>query len=185
MDWWPLTRDCAMFTFNVTFLLWFAWDGKIYLWEATLLLALVIFYYVVMFNSSRLSKFMKRKFEEEYRWCNRNIYGASFYLFSSFFLFASLPFHRFDVLAPIFIWLFLIAELKPANNTTIASDNEPHRTSSCIYIVTADDFKLKEIAAEKKAAQVQNGHAAAVPTATSKNLIVTGRGLTSHVSHGS
>lgn len=75
MDWWPLTRDCTMFAFNVIFLLVVAWDGVIHLWEAFLLLGLVVFYYVVMFNSARLSKFMKRKFEEEYRWCNRNNYG--------------------------------------------------------------------------------------------------------------
>lgn len=75
MDWWPLTRDCTMFTFNVVFLLLFAWDGKIYLWEASVLLLLIILYYAVMFNSHRLSVFMKRKFEIEYRWCNRNNYG--------------------------------------------------------------------------------------------------------------
>lgn len=53
-----------MFAFNVAFLLIFAWDGRIYLWEASVLLILIILYYVVMFNSHRLGLFMKRKLNE-------------------------------------------------------------------------------------------------------------------------
>lgn len=33
-------------------------------------------YYVIMFQSARISKFLKRKFEVEYGCCNRNIGGA-------------------------------------------------------------------------------------------------------------
>lgn len=33
-------------------------------------------YYVIMFQSARISRFMKRKFEVEYGCCNRNISGA-------------------------------------------------------------------------------------------------------------
>lgn len=73
MDWWPLTRDCAIFTFNVGFLLFFAWDGNIELWEACMLLSLMLLYYVIMFNSARLNKLMRRIFED--RCCNRNKYG--------------------------------------------------------------------------------------------------------------
>lgn len=64
IDWWPLTRDCSMFAFNVIFLLIFAWDGKIYLWEASILLLLILNYYIVMFNSKKLEKIVKHFFPD-------------------------------------------------------------------------------------------------------------------------
>lgn len=132
-----------MFAFNAVFLLVVAYDGIIYLWEAALLIGLIIFYYVVMFNSARLSKFMKRKFEHELRWCNQNNYGNL-----SFCLCHHAIRYWTQSIAFILLLLFIV-DLKPAT----VVDAEPRQSKSCVYIVTVDDFKQKEL--EKKTAHLE------------------------------
>lgn len=75
MDWVPITRDCFVFGLNVTVLVIIVWDEKIYWYEAMILLILAIFYYITMFQSHRISKFMKRKFEDDYGCCNKEHLG--------------------------------------------------------------------------------------------------------------
>lgn len=53
------------------------WDGYIHWYEALIIMIFAIPYYVIMFQSARISRFMKRKFEVEYGCCNRNISGAA------------------------------------------------------------------------------------------------------------
>lgn len=56
-----------------------------------------------------------------------------------------------------------LPDLKPANAA------EPRRMSACVYIVTADDIKQKEIAPDNKPGHLQNGQVhAAPPPITSK-----------------
>lgn len=69
MDWYPITRDCVVFAINVAALVAMAWDEKIYWWEALILLIMAVAYYVFMFQSHRVSSFMKRKFENDYGCC--------------------------------------------------------------------------------------------------------------------
>lgn len=69
MDWVPITRDCVVFAINVCVLVAVSWDEKIYWWEAMILLIFAVLYYVTMFQSARISKFLKRKFENEYGCC--------------------------------------------------------------------------------------------------------------------
>lgn len=69
MDWVPITRDCVVFGINVAVLVAVAWDEKIYWWEAMILLIFAVLYYITMFQSHHISKFMKRKFENEYGCC--------------------------------------------------------------------------------------------------------------------
>lgn len=77
MDWVPITRDCVVFAANVIVLIGTTWDGYIHWYEALIIMIFAIPYYVIMFQSNRISRFMKRKFEVEYGCCNRNISGAS------------------------------------------------------------------------------------------------------------
>lgn len=69
MDWFPITRDCVVFGINVAVLVAVAWDEKIYWWEALILLIFAVLYYVTMFQSPRISRFMKSKFEDKYGCC--------------------------------------------------------------------------------------------------------------------
>lgn len=75
MDWVPITRDCFVFGLIVTVLIIIVWDEKIYWYEAMILLILAIFYYITMFQSHRISKFMKRKFEDDFGCCNKEHFG--------------------------------------------------------------------------------------------------------------
>lgn len=77
MDWIPITRDCVVFAANVIVLIGTTWDGYIQWYEALIIMLFAIPYYVIMFQSVRISRFMKRKFEVEYGCCNRNISGAA------------------------------------------------------------------------------------------------------------
>lgn len=96
MDWVPITRDCTVFAVNIIVLIGdlfrnftfkttnfikriltaTTWDGYIHWYEALIIMIFAIPYYVIMFQSARISSFMKRKFEVEYGCCNRNISGA-------------------------------------------------------------------------------------------------------------
>ncbi|KAG4079689.1 hypothetical protein HA402_009075 [Bradysia odoriphaga] len=77
MDWVPITRDSVVFAANVIVLIGTTWDGYIHWYEALIIIIFAIPYFLIMFQSTRISRFMKRKFEVEYGCCNRNISGAS------------------------------------------------------------------------------------------------------------
>lgn len=56
-----------MFTMNVLALIATSWDGYMFWYEALILVLFAIPYFVIVFQSPRISRFMKRKFEEEYQ----------------------------------------------------------------------------------------------------------------------
>lgn len=90
MDWVPITRgkhfaisgpfynpplnsqiyfvDGCMFTLNVLVLIATTWDGYMHWYEALILVSFSIPYFLIVFQSPRISRFMKRKFEVEYGW---------------------------------------------------------------------------------------------------------------------
>lgn len=76
MDWTPITRDCVVFAATVIVLIGTSWDGYIHWYEALIIMLFAIPYYIIMFQSGRISAFLKRKLEVEYGCCNRNIRGA-------------------------------------------------------------------------------------------------------------
>lgn len=69
MDWVPITRDGCMFTLNVLALIATTWDGYMHWYEAVILVSFSIPYFIIVFQSPRISRFMKRKFEDEYACC--------------------------------------------------------------------------------------------------------------------
>lgn len=48
LDWWPLTRDCALYTFSILVLICFTWDGQISLKESAVMVSLVSIYIAVL-----------------------------------------------------------------------------------------------------------------------------------------
>lgn len=75
MDWVPVTRDCVVFALNVIVLVVIVWDSQIWWYEAMILLILALVYYATMFQSHHISRFLKRKFEDEYGCCLKETKG--------------------------------------------------------------------------------------------------------------
>lgn len=71
IDWWPLTRDALLFSFHITVLVSMAWDGVVMWWEATILVVLYFNYWIVMFQNTKVEKFVKYYVEDRLLWCQR------------------------------------------------------------------------------------------------------------------
>lgn len=59
IDWWPITRDSIMFSFNISVLVVMAWDGVVMWYETCVLVALYVGYWVLMFQNPRIMKSVK------------------------------------------------------------------------------------------------------------------------------
>lgn len=59
IDWWPITRDSIIFSVNISILVVMAWDGVVMWYETCVLLALYVGYWVLMFQNTRIMKFVK------------------------------------------------------------------------------------------------------------------------------
>uniref|UniRef100_A0A336MQ44 CSON004917 protein n=1 Tax=Culicoides sonorensis TaxID=179676 RepID=A0A336MQ44_CULSO len=74
VDWWPVTRDVLIFSFNICLLITFAWDGVIWWYEAMTFVILYVVYFTIMFQNKRISKYVK-PFLEKYLCCfNTKVY---------------------------------------------------------------------------------------------------------------
>uniref|UniRef100_A0A182Q635 Sodium/calcium exchanger membrane region domain-containing protein n=1 Tax=Anopheles farauti TaxID=69004 RepID=A0A182Q635_9DIPT len=73
LDWWPLTRDSIVFSIHIALLIGFAWDGRIYWYEAMVFFILFFVYFVLMFQNKRLMKFAKKYIEVKWNLCARVI----------------------------------------------------------------------------------------------------------------
>ncbi|XP_055601043.1 sodium/potassium/calcium exchanger 3-like [Uranotaenia lowii] len=73
LDWWPLTRDSLVFAINVSILVGFSWDGRIYWYEAMILFILLFVYFVVMFQNKHIMKVAKKYIEGKWNLCSRVI----------------------------------------------------------------------------------------------------------------
>ncbi|XP_052873339.1 sodium/potassium/calcium exchanger 3-like [Anopheles cruzii] len=73
LDWWPLTRDAFIFMAHIGLLIGFAWDGRIYWYEAMVLFILFFFYFVLMFQNKRLMRVAKKYIEVRWNLCARVI----------------------------------------------------------------------------------------------------------------
>jgi solute carrier family 24 (sodium/potassium/calcium exchanger), member 4 len=71
IDYWPITRDSIIFSFNIMILLTVAWDGYVLWWEATILVLIYFCYWLLMFQNTRIVKVVKYYIEEKMMWCQR------------------------------------------------------------------------------------------------------------------
>ncbi|KAJ8921016.1 hypothetical protein NQ315_015812 [Exocentrus adspersus] len=62
LDWWPLTRDVCIYIMAVLLLVVITWDEYIYWYEGLILFIVYFFYFTIMFQNTRISKFIKGKF---------------------------------------------------------------------------------------------------------------------------
>ncbi|XP_058839750.1 sodium/potassium/calcium exchanger 3-like [Topomyia yanbarensis] len=71
LDWWPLTRDSIVFSIHVGLLIAFAWDGRIYWYEAMVFVILLAVYFLIMFQNRRIMNFAKKYIEVKWNLCAR------------------------------------------------------------------------------------------------------------------
>lgn len=75
LDWFPMARDCIIYSINIATLVAFAWDGQIMWWETTILFVFFLLYFVLLSQNSRYEKFFRNLIEERLRCCKKNSYG--------------------------------------------------------------------------------------------------------------
>lgn len=78
LDWWPLTRDCFLYTFSILVLISFTWDGQISLRESAVMVSLVSIYILVLVFNRRIMYCIKWFVEINLNWCHLNSYGKYF-----------------------------------------------------------------------------------------------------------
>lgn len=75
LDWWPITRDSILYTFNIVLLIVFAWDNQITLGETITMVVLFFLYFVVLFQNGRIMPWVKWFLEQYLNCCRVSSYG--------------------------------------------------------------------------------------------------------------
>lgn len=77
IDWWPLSRDCILYSINLSVLIFFAWDGLIYWYEGLVFVVLYFMYFIILFNNRRIMRLAKILFEDRWKLCQINSYSKN------------------------------------------------------------------------------------------------------------
>lgn len=88
LDWWPLTRDCILYSFSILVLICFTWDGQISLKESAVMVSLVSIYILALVFNKRIMYCMKWIMEINLNCCHLHSYGK--YCCDSFSLFENI-----------------------------------------------------------------------------------------------
>ncbi|XP_031638472.1 sodium/potassium/calcium exchanger 3-like [Contarinia nasturtii] len=59
LDWWPITRDCSLYALSVSVLILFTRDGQISFIESTIMISLVLIYFLVFLFNKHLMHCVK------------------------------------------------------------------------------------------------------------------------------
>ncbi|XP_055389117.1 sodium/potassium/calcium exchanger 4 [Condylostylus longicornis] len=74
LDWWPVIRDCIFYSFNTIVLVIVSWDYVITLTETSVMVGLLVLYYVVMFTNKPIMKRTRVLIEDKFNCCNSTRY---------------------------------------------------------------------------------------------------------------
>lgn len=77
LNWFPLTRDSLIFFINVSVLVCMTWDGVIMWYETSVLFAMLILYFVVLFKNERIEKRVRYYVETKWQWIKPEVKGKS------------------------------------------------------------------------------------------------------------
>ncbi|GAB0086850.1 Sodium/potassium/calcium exchanger [Sergentomyia squamirostris] len=69
LDWWPIMRDCTLYSINIGLLVIIVWDGRVSWDESLTLFIFYILYFVVLFQDPRLSAAVRYIVEERLNCC--------------------------------------------------------------------------------------------------------------------
>lgn len=75
LDWWPITRDCTVYTFGLTVLIFFIRDGEITLVESAIMISLTSIHILVLLNNKYLMHCTKWFMEINLNCCRPSSYG--------------------------------------------------------------------------------------------------------------
>lgn len=79
LDWWPVCRDCVIYSFHTIVLIIVAWGGVITFWETFVMVCLCLCYYVIIIITNYKLKGRLRVFVEDHlNCCSSTRYGMSF-----------------------------------------------------------------------------------------------------------
>lgn len=76
LDWWPITRDCILYSCNILLLVVFAWDGQITLNETIIMVVLFFVYFVILFQNKYIMPWVRWLIEEKMKCCKLTSYGT-------------------------------------------------------------------------------------------------------------
>lgn len=79
LDWWPITRDCVLYSSNILVLIICVWDNQITLAETIVMVVLYFTYFIIIFQTKRLMPTVKWFLEQYMNCCRVSSYGKFYY----------------------------------------------------------------------------------------------------------
>lgn len=76
LDWYPMARDCIIYSINITTLVLVAWDGQVMWWETIILFVFFIMYFVLLSQNTRIERVTRNMIEKRLGCCKLNSYGG-------------------------------------------------------------------------------------------------------------
>lgn len=75
LEWWPITRDSILYFAALSFLVAFTWDDSISLIESTVMVSLVLIYFIVLIENKRIMHFATWLMKINLNCCKLSSYG--------------------------------------------------------------------------------------------------------------
>lgn len=75
LNWFPMARDCIIFSVNIVMLVVMAWDGRIMWYEATIMFCMFIIYFVIMSQNKRIERICRYLVEVRWNCIKMTRYG--------------------------------------------------------------------------------------------------------------
>ncbi|XP_018797005.1 PREDICTED: sodium/potassium/calcium exchanger 4 [Bactrocera latifrons] len=69
LDWWPIARDCVIYSFNTIVLIILAWGGYVSFTESCIMMGFLIFYYLLTFNNNKFMPAIRVFVEDKMNCC--------------------------------------------------------------------------------------------------------------------
>lgn len=75
LDWFPMARDCIIYSINIATLVIIAWDGQVMWWETIILFVFFIMYFLLLSQNTKLERAGRNLLEKKMGCCKLNSYG--------------------------------------------------------------------------------------------------------------
>lgn len=75
LDWWPVVRDCTIYSLNTIILIIITWNNEITFWDTLVLVIFLIIYYLITFNNNRFMNAIRVFVEDKMNCCLSTRYG--------------------------------------------------------------------------------------------------------------
>lgn len=75
LDWYPMARDCIIYSINIATLVVIAWDGQVMWWETVILFVFFVMYFCLLSQNTKIDRAARFIFEQKLGCCRLNSYG--------------------------------------------------------------------------------------------------------------